>query len=88
MDEIVNDLVGLSDAEFREKCAIHAVKVGPINRATRKLYAKKVAKKMLEGKGVPEESKSENSKEEEQKAAPLKVNETRSNDSMNVMTNI
>ena len=56
------------------KSTIHAVKVGPISRATKKLYAKKLAKKMLENSDQSEESKVENSKDEEKQiTAPQKV---------------
>ena len=33
----------LSDAELREKCAAHGIKVGPLTTSTKKVYLRKLA---------------------------------------------
>ena len=47
MEEKIKELITLGNDEFRAMCKAHSVKLGPLSAATKKLYAKKLAKAIL-----------------------------------------
>ena len=51
MDELVVELLQLSDVTFKEKAKVLGVKIGIVSKTTKKLYAKKLARAILENAG-------------------------------------
>ena len=51
MEELINSYIILSDTDFRLKCKEQNMTIGPLNKTTKKLYAKKLARIVSEKGG-------------------------------------